>query len=159
MSKNASFKTLQKWKLSFGKPPFMIKGRKIWNRNMLTWCLYLLPLLEGHLYSRDTYLGSRGFPWIEVVLCAFLTERIPRMPLNVEVLLYALLIGRINLFPRQTIEEPRSTGVTVPSSQKCFHGIIENSSKPTGVVRRSKPCEVVAFGAKNRAFIWYRAGQ
>lgn len=60
----------------------MIRGHKIWNRNMATWCLYLLPLLEGHLYLRDTYLGSRGFPWIEVVLCAFLTERIPRVSLE-----------------------------------------------------------------------------
>ena len=112
------------------------------------------PLLKGHLPRVPRVSLEKRLYYVRF------WQNVSRgCPLNVEVLLYALFTGRINLFPRQTIEEPRWTGVTVPTSQKCFHGIIKSSSKHTDVVRRSKPCEVVAFDAKNRAFVWYRAGQ
>ena len=125
-------------------------GTEIWSHDVCICYLYWRDTsIQGTLAS-----GPEGFP------CVRFWQNVSRgCPLNVEVLLYALFTGRIKLFPRQTIEEPRWTGVTVSCSQKCFHGIIKSSSKPTDVVRGSKPCEVVAFGARNRAFVWYRAGQ
>lgn len=53
-------------------------GTEIWSRNVCICYLYWRDTsIQGTLVS-----GPEGFPWLEVVLCAFLTQRIPRVSLE-----------------------------------------------------------------------------
>jgi len=147
-SGNSSLGHLHSWS---GDTKF---GTEIWSHNVCICYLYWRDnSIQGTLAS-----GPEGFPWIEVVLCAFLTERMPRVSLECRGSIVCAFYRTYNLFPRQTIEEPRWTGVTVPSSQKCFHGIIKSSSEPTDKSKGPSHARL-SHGAKNRAFVWYRAGQ